>query len=302
MSPIDQSFEQHRAAVFGLCYRMLGVAADAEDVVQQTWERALESPPKDQSAPLRPWLMRVATNLCIDALRKRKRERYFGPWLPSPVETDEIAGIDPGPEARYGAIESASIAFLTALEALDPKQRAVVVLRDVLGMTGPEAAEALELSPENVRVIHHRARKALEAYDAARNPPTPEVREKTAAALRRFIAAMALGNVDAMLEILADDVETIHDAAGEVTAAVRVVRGPENVVELYRNIGKLSPLPKWVDIVEMNGLPALVVATPDRDGKYAERFVVTVELDREGKVRCIRTVIASRKLTRVRFG
>src|SRR5687768_9212658 len=148
MKALDSSYETHRAAVFGLCYRMLGSAADAEDAVQQTWERALVSPPKDRDAPIRPWLMKVATNLCIDALRKRKREQYFGPWLPSPVETDEIPNVDPGPEARYGAIESASMAFLTALEALDPKQRAVVVLRDVLGMTGPEVADALELSAE----------------------------------------------------------------------------------------------------------------------------------------------------------
>jgi RNA polymerase sigma-70 factor (ECF subfamily) len=298
--PFDD-YEQHRAAIFGLCYRMLGVAADAEDVVQLTWERALSSPPKDADAPIRPWLMKVATNLCIDALRKRKRERYFGPWLPSPIETDQVASIDPSPEARYGAIESASIAFLSALEALDPKQRAVVVLRDVLGMTGPEVAEAMEISQENVRVIHHRARKALEAYDATRNPPSPEVREKTAAALRRFIAALALGNVDAVLAILAEDVETIHDAAGEVTAAVRVVRGAEDVAELYRNIMKLAQVPRWVDIVDMNGLPALVCRVPEH-GRHADRYVVTVELDRDGKVRYIRSVIASRKLTAVRFG
>jgi len=79
--------DQHRQALFGLCYRMLGSAADADDLVQDTFRRALEKPPKDTAAPLRPWLVTVATRLCIDALRKRGRERYFGPWLPSPSTT-----------------------------------------------------------------------------------------------------------------------------------------------------------------------------------------------------------------------
>jgi RNA polymerase sigma-70 factor (ECF subfamily) len=77
-------FEAHRRALFGLCYRMTGSAADAEDLVQETFRRALERPPRDLDAPLRPWLVRVATNLAIDALRRREREGYFGPWLPAP--------------------------------------------------------------------------------------------------------------------------------------------------------------------------------------------------------------------------
>src|SRR5690606_20054775 len=116
-----EPLEAHRKAVFGLCYRMTGSAADAEDLVQETWCRALERPPADRDAPLRPWLFTVATNLCVDALRKRKRERYFGPWLPSPVESERLDDVEPSPEARYTALESASAAFLLALEALDPK-------------------------------------------------------------------------------------------------------------------------------------------------------------------------------------
>jgi RNA polymerase sigma-70 factor (ECF subfamily) len=301
MHAIASSHAADRDALFGLCYRMLGCAADAEDVVQETFQRALTSPPADREAPLRPWLMKVATNLCIDALRKRKREGYFGPWLPAPVETDRIAELEAGPEARYGAIESASIAFLAALELLDPKQRAVVVLRDVLGMSGAETAEALETSPENVRVIHHRARKALEAYDERSVPPTPEISAATMAILRRFMAALVLGNAEAVLEILADDVQTIHDANGEHTAAVRVVKGAAQVIELYRAINAEAPLPLWFDVRDMNGLPALVVRFPERRGRYAERLVFSIELDRAGRVRRVRATIASRKLHAVRF-
>ena len=105
-------YDEHRPALFGLCYRMTGSAADAEDLVQETFRRAIERPPADPEAPLAPWLKRVATNLCIDALRRRQRERYFGPWLPTPIDTERVRDdLEPGPEARYGVLESASAAF-----------------------------------------------------------------------------------------------------------------------------------------------------------------------------------------------
>src|SRR5262245_3850197 len=186
-APMTHSLEPHRRALLGLCYRMTGSAADAEDLVQETFRRALERPPADLDAPLRPWLTRVATNLCIDSLRKRKNEPYFGPWLPSPVETDAIKDdLTPSPEARYGVLESATLAFLIALEALTPQQRAVLVLRDVLGMSGPEVAEALEMSEANVRVSHHRARHALEGYDRARCTPQASLTERTKKAMQAF--------------------------------------------------------------------------------------------------------------------
>src|SRR5262249_52124466 len=114
-----------RKHLWALCYRMTGVAADADDLVQETMLRAIEKPPPD-SNEMRPWLVRVAMNLARDHLRRRKRRAYVGPWLPSPVDDDalEIPVEAAGAEGRYDLLESASLAFLLALEALSPKQRA----------------------------------------------------------------------------------------------------------------------------------------------------------------------------------
>lgn len=291
----------HQRALFALCYRLTGNAADAEDLVQETFRRALERPPSDLEAPLRPWLTRVATNLGIDLLRKRKRERYFGPWLPSPIDLEQVNDATPGPEARYGLQESASMAFLVAMEALDPRQRAVVVLRDVLGMSGPEAAAAIETSPGNVRVLLHRARQTLATYDATRIPIDEAVKARTAGALRELLAAMALGDFDRVLTLLAEDVRTWHDGGGEVHAAVRVVSGREEVTELYRNLMAITPAPTWFEERELNGLPAIVMELPDRGERYGRRMVMSIELDRHGRVRELRAVLASRKLTAVAF-
>lgn len=300
-----RGMETHRQALFGLCYRMTGSAADAEDLVQETFRRALERPPKDTAAPLRPWLFRVATNLCIDTLRRRKREGYFGPWLPSPVEIERlVAGLEPGPEARYDVVESATSAFLLALEALDPRQRAALVLRDVLGLTSEETAAALETSPGNVRVLLHRARKQLEAVEPRRAPVTPERKEKSARLLRELVTRLALGDREGVVRLLADDVESITDGGGEFVASVRVNRGVEDVVRLMLNIAALEPLPAWLAELELNGLPAMAIRFPDRDPvSYATKGVFWIELDPAGeKIARLRAVNASAKLAAIRFG
>jgi RNA polymerase sigma factor (sigma-70 family) len=296
-----EALDAHRGALFGLCYRMLGVASDAEDVVQETFRRFVERPPKDREAPLRPWLLRVATNLCIDALRKRQRERYFGPWLPSPVDTDRLVDLAPDAETRYGALESASLAFLVALEALDAKQRAVIVLSDVLGMSAAETAEILEISPQNVRVIHHRARKALETYEAERNPPTPALQEQTASTMRRLMAALAFGSPDEVIALLSEDIRSVHDGNGEFHAAVKVLEGRELVVRVYSNITKKGGMPIAVEERSVNGLPALCAVFPDKPGRYAKRIFLQIELGRDGRVSMIRSVLATKKLGTLRF-
>ena len=125
--------EADRRLLWGLCYRMTGNAADADDLVQETYVRALENPPRRLDEPVRPWLIRVAINLCRDLLRKRRRRAYAGEWLPSPVPTggmEEPASYEPpapledSPAARYDMIESISMAFLIALEALTPNRAA----------------------------------------------------------------------------------------------------------------------------------------------------------------------------------
>lgn len=132
-------FAAQQQKLWGLAYRMTGSVEDAEDVVQETFATLLQSKPTRNQGELAYWLVRVATNLSIDALRRRKRRSYKGPWLPAPSEVpnaivlDERTSDDSNPELRYSQKESATLAFLIALEALGPRQRAVFLLREVVG-------------------------------------------------------------------------------------------------------------------------------------------------------------------------
>jgi RNA polymerase sigma factor (sigma-70 family) len=172
---VERAFREHRGFLWGLSYRLVGDAADADELVQETFLRALTRPPRDLERPWRPWLTRVAVNLGRDLLRRRRRRRYDGPWLPAPVPTDaaglsgEPADPAPGPDARYDRLESVTFAFLLALEALSPAQRAVLLLRDVFDYSVREAAEALLMSEANVKTTHLRARRVMESYDARRS-------------------------------------------------------------------------------------------------------------------------------------
>src|SRR5262249_30903991 len=124
-------FEAQRRSLWALAYRLTGSAEDAEDAVQEAFARLASAPPAAPAAALGRWLARVVTNLGIDALRRRRRRAYVGPWLPAAIETADddplaaLASPQPDPEQRYGVAESASFAFLVALEALSPRQRAV---------------------------------------------------------------------------------------------------------------------------------------------------------------------------------
>src|SRR5499427_709758 len=173
-SAFEEIFRAHERFVWGLCYRMTGNAADADDLAQETFVRAWERPPARTDEPWRPWLVRVAMNLSRDLLRRRKRRHYEGPWLPSPIETgdeaatpadkppfDELAHERGDPAARYDMLESVSFAFPLALEALTPAQRAALLLRDVFDYSVKETAEALGMSEPNIKTAHHRARRTM---------------------------------------------------------------------------------------------------------------------------------------------
>src|SRR4029077_2785208 len=161
-------FREHRSFLWALSYRLTGNAADADDVVQETFVRALQRPPADRDRPWRPWLVRIAVTPGRDLLRRRRRRGgYEGQWLPPPIETEppshEPADEGGSPAARYDLLESVSFAFLLALEALTPMQRATLLLRDVFDYSGREAARALGISEASARTTHLRARRALAA-------------------------------------------------------------------------------------------------------------------------------------------
>lgn len=307
--PWPELFAEHRRYLWGVCYRLTGDALDAEDLVQATFERAMERPPEDLDRPWRPWLTRVATNLAIDLLRRRSHAAYDGPWLPAPVEdllevdgwTREQHGAkldSSDAEVRYGQLESARFAFLLALETLDARARAVLILRDVLGYSGPETAEFLELTPANVRVILHRARKQLEQ---ARGEPRTAVADATIeAAITEFLLAVTQHDTAKLERLLAEDVRATTDAGGEFLAARKIVGGRANVIALFKGIGRGAE-PRWSEFRTLNGESAFITELHDTGRRTARRIAMHVELDGDGRIVEIQIVMASRKLAAVDF-
>ncbi len=304
-APLERAFADERRLLWALCYRMTGCAADADDVVQETFARALARPPRaGDDEPLRPWLVKVALNLGRDLLRRRRRRGYVGPWLPSPVP-DEAPAEEPPPaheppsaEGRYDLVESASFAFLLALEALTPRQRAVLLLLDVFDYSVKETAAALDLSEANVKTTHHRARAALRGYRDARLPPTVERRAETRRALERFLAALAADDVAAVEAMLADDVRGLSDGGGEYQAARLPVVGRKKVALFYTKLTRARGAARFA-LRDLGGLPTLIADYDAPRPGEAPRVTLAVELDRAGKIARIYSVLASRKLTAV---
>jgi RNA polymerase sigma-70 factor (TIGR02960 family) len=213
--------EPYRRELQVHCYRMLGSVQDAEDLVQETllaaWRGIGEFGGR---ASLRTWLYRIATNRCLNALRDAGRRpagyEGFEAALPEPsfrgsepswlepypdALLDEIVDREPGPEARYQSWESISLAFLAALQQLSPRQRAVLILRDVLGFRAAEAARMLDTTENAVETALRRARGGLDRNSVTR--PDSAVEQRVAAA---FARAFEAGDVDAVVALLADDV------------------------------------------------------------------------------------------------
>ena len=292
-----RELERHRGRIWGLCYRMTGVAADADELVQETFMRALETPPSDLARDLLPWLIRVATNASRDLLRRRKTQAYVGDWLPAPVEDERLLA-EPSdaltPDARYGQAESVSYAFMVALEALTPTQRAVVILRDVLGYSVSESALVLGMSEANVKTSHHRARSALAGYDQ-RVQRAPVPLERAREAMMRFMGLVMAGDLAEMERLLAKDVVAVGDSAGEFLAQRRPVLGANAVARFFLGVSRKSEIAS-VELRTCNGLPALVLHTKNRLARAAERSVTMFEVADNGEILRVYSVLATRKL------
>jgi RNA polymerase sigma-70 factor (ECF subfamily) len=300
-SEIEQAFVERRRMLWGLCYRLTGVAADADELVQETFVRAIERPPSAVDADWHRWLVRVATNLSLDRLRARRRRPYVGSWLPSPLETAEPEGVgDEGVAAGYERLESLSYAFLLALEALTPRARAVLILCDVLDYAAAEVAALLETSEANVRVLHHRARRRL----AAARPEPRALRDVAAPmrqALQAFVDCLLRQDAGGIEALLTESVRTITDGGGEYTALHAPLAGIERVgrfhLETARRRGPISRL----EIRGVNGLPALFIETAALRPRMAPRVILRCEIDGDGRIRELHSILATRKLTAVHF-
>jgi RNA polymerase sigma-70 factor, ECF subfamily len=291
----DNAFRSHERFIWGLCYRMTGDAADADDLVQETFARVIENPPP-RLENLRPWLVRVAVNLSRDQYRRRKRREYLGPWLPSPIDAELIASSEPSStEGRYELLESVSFAFLRALEALKPNERAVLILRDVFDYSAKEAAGALGISEANVRTTHLRARRAMEKYDAAREP----IASRSARAMEvlgAFLTCLATQDVKGAEALLSEAVQTHNDSAGVYKAARRVVYGPEKVARFYVALASKVPAGSETELRMLNGEPAIVIRIREPRPREAPIIVIRGDVDPTGRLAQLDVILAPRKL------
>ena len=250
MDSASEAFVAHRNLLFTVAYEMLGSAADAEDVLQETWLRWAGvdlGTVRDQRA----YLVRITTRQALSRLRTlaRRKESYVGPWLPEPLLTAPDVAED------VELADSVSMAMLLVLETLSPTERAVFVLREVFELEYDEIAEAVGKNPPAVRQIARRARAHVTARQPRGNVSAAEARR----AVEAFQQAVETGDLQSLLDMLAPDVVLLSDGGGVRQAVVRPIVGADRVgrvlgVGLPRFFGQAS-----VEPVQINGRPALIV-------------------------------------------
>jgi RNA polymerase sigma-70 factor (ECF subfamily) len=250
---VTDPYVAHRDLLFTVAYEMLGSAADAEDVVQETWVRWREVD-RDRVRDPRAYLVRITTRLALNQLRtlSRRRESYVGPWLPEPLATTPDVAED------VELADSVSFAMLVVLDRLQPVERAVFVLREVFGFGYPEIAEAVGRSQEAVRQVASRARRRLQEE----RPPPPRDDGRTAEVMRRF-RGVARGEAELqdLLDVISPDVVLVTDGGGVAKAALRPIHGVEKVMRFLA--ATAAQLPDLTgDLALVNGHPAVVLQRP----------------------------------------
>lgn len=270
-------FEAARPRLFGLAYRLLGSAQEAEDVVQDAflrWNTAdtVDNPPA--------WLAKVVTNLSLNRLNSArvKREAYVGPWLPEPVLTTD------DPADSIALHEDVSIAMLLVLERLSPTERAVFVLREAFDYSHREIAEILDISEANSRQVHRRAGMRIGAAERRFTVDRAEQREL----VERFLAAARSGDVAGLEKLLATDVIGTADSGGKAPAAARPIVGRDRVSRYI--VGGIRKFGVDVELVEVNGAPAML-------GRLDDTLIGVLVFEvADGQITALRTVANPDKL------
>lgn len=259
-------FEAERRRLFGLAYRLLGSAADAEDILQDAFLRWSAA---DRAAVAEPgaWLTTTVTNLCLTFLTsaRRRRERYVGPWLPEPVLTGTSDG-PLGPLETAEQRESVSMALLMLCERLTAPERAVLILHEAFGYRYQEIAQVVGKSEAACRQLRRRAAERLgppgepRAAVPAAGPgvPGPD-QDRWRRLTTQFFAAAAAGDIAGLEEVLADDVVHWGDGGGKVAAALRPVYGRAKVARLFGALGSRLPEGADISLTEVNASPGLLV-------------------------------------------
>jgi RNA polymerase sigma-70 factor (TIGR02957 family) len=292
-------FDEHRALLISVAYRILGSVTDAEDTVQEAWLRWSGVNTSDVRDP-RAFLVRVTTRLAIDRLRRAKtlRESYVGPWLPEPILTGRDVAED------VALAESVNMAMLVVLETLSPPERAVFVLREAFGMSYAEIANVLGRRVEAVRQLGHRARDHVQERRSRFDADQSEQRRVT----ERFLEATSTGDLEGLMAVLAPEVTLVADGGGRALAPRRPIRGAEKVARFLLAIATEERMARFlrsvgsepvaanlrVHVSQVNGGPGILVISGDKP-------ISTLVLDvSDGVVRTIHLVANPEKLAGVR--
>ncbi|MGV9381614.1 RNA polymerase sigma factor SigJ [Nonomuraea sp. NPDC003707] len=277
------TFEDHRSLLTGVAYRILGSAADAEDVVQEAWLRWSGVDEATVSEP-KAYLVRVTSRLAIDRLRwaKSRRESYVGPWLPEPISTA------PDVAEHAELAESVELALLLVLETLSPLERAVFVLREAFDLPFSEIAEIIGRAEPATRQLARRARDHVRE----RRPRFDVDRQERRRITERFISASAEGDLDGLIELFASEVTMVSDGGGKARAALRVITGadnvsrwllsintPANIAAFMASIGMAGISDLSIGLATMNNAPAMVISAGGRVITVASLLISDGKID-----------------------
>ncbi len=294
MTALDETlYAEARPLLFGIAYRMLGSAQEAEDVTQEAFLRLERASREGEVRAPKAYLTTVATRLCIDRLRsaRARREQYFGTWLPEPIVVDEELEAVTEADAADSA-DSLSLAFLVLLESLNPIERAVFLLREVFDYDYGEIARIVGKREDNVRQIAARARRRVEE----RRPRFETSRQERDRLAERFFAAATTNDPEALAEILAPDVVFYGDGGGKVRGAIpRPVFGRERVTRLLLGFARIgAELSLSMRLARVNGQPGAVFFNPD-GSPYS---VLSLDVA-DGAVTAVRSVVNPDKLRHI---
>lgn len=273
-------FGQQRSRLFGIAYRMLGSAAEAEDVLQEAHVRWQAAEHAEIAAPA-GWLTTVVSRLCLDQLKsaRARREEYVGSWLPEPLPTDRVA--------TPPDLESISLAFLVLLESLSPLERAVFVLREVFEHDFAEVAAILGRDEAACRQLAHRAREHVRAG----RPRFARSREQHAQLLAAFLGAVGQGDLEGLQRLLADHVVAWSDGGGRAKAARKPVFGADRVARLCLGLGRKGGPEVTMAIEAINGWPAAIL-------RVGEQVVGSLSIETDGaQIFALHVVVNPDKLT-----
>jgi RNA polymerase sigma-70 factor (ECF subfamily) len=291
---LEERLEQYRVELTAYCYRMLG-SVDAEDAVQETFIRAWRAHDRFEGrAALRSWLYRIATNVCFDMLESRKRRARpmdLGPagepivenlrtpdqlWIEPMPDSLVVAGGDPA--EIVGARESVRLAFVAALQQLPPRQRAVLILCEVLRWKAAEVAELLETTVASVNGALQRARATLDASDATPATTSPSVDAADAELLQRYVTAFEQYDMAALTSLIHED------ATQSMPPYDLWLAGRDDILTWWFGPGNTCRDSRVVAVEAANSAPAFGQYRPKPDGDGYEPWALQVVEIADGKI------------------